>query len=178
MTTSNQNLQNIWNEYYPKVYGYFFKRVDNKTDVEDLTSITMERYLNIFIDEQKAVRVTNKHAYLWKIANNQLADFITSKQKRFISLGLNDDISDLNLEAEKQYSSRYEDKISCLSACIKESLKDPEAKIVEMSFLEEMTSVQIGNYFGITPENVRKKISRSITKLKTACRDIWAACNH
>jgi RNA polymerase sigma factor (sigma-70 family) len=171
-------LYNIWNEYYPKVYGYFFKRVDNKNDVDDLTSLVMEKYLNLFQDSEKANQVTNKHAYLWKIANNQLADFIKNKQKRIVTIGLNDELFSLEVELEKNYSSRYLDKFSCLIDCMRESLKDQDLRIVQMSFLEEFNSKEIGQILNLTSENVRKKLSRSISKLKTSCRDIWATCQH
>jgi RNA polymerase sigma factor (sigma-70 family) len=175
---TDQALYNIWNEYYPKVYGYFFKRVDNKTDVEDLTSIVMEKYLNLFKDSDKMDRISNKHAYLWKIANNQLADFINTKQKRVLEIGLNDDISEIDLKIEESYTSRYSNKLQCLIECINESLKDQEAEIVKLSFIEEMNSKEIGSLLNLTPENIRKKLSRSISKLKTSCRSIWEICLH
>jgi hypothetical protein len=37
MPLSQTKLFNTWEEYYPKVYGYFLRRVNNHTDVEDLT---------------------------------------------------------------------------------------------------------------------------------------------
>jgi hypothetical protein len=31
---TQKQIQNNWEEYYPKVFGYFFRRLNNQADVE------------------------------------------------------------------------------------------------------------------------------------------------
>ncbi|MEM1312261.1 MAG: sigma-70 family RNA polymerase sigma factor [Patescibacteria group bacterium] len=175
---SDDVLRRTWKEYYPKVYGYFFRRITNKTDVEDLTSIVMTKFLNLFQDENKLNKIKNRHAYLWKIAHNQLVYFIKTQQKKAIEIGFGDDYFEIDNQIEHAYSTRYQHKIQCLLECIDQSLKDQDAQIVKMAFIEEKSSKSIGHIFELKPENVRQKISRSIKKLKLACRDIWQECKH
>jgi DNA-directed RNA polymerase specialized sigma24 family protein len=33
----DSDVEKQWSEYYPKVYGYFFRRLNSREDVEDLT---------------------------------------------------------------------------------------------------------------------------------------------
>ena len=85
---NNQTLQQKWDVYYPKVYGYFFRRVNNKTDVEDLTSMVLHKFFEVLINPEKSATLNNKNGYLWKIAHNHLVDFIKNKQKRPIVISI------------------------------------------------------------------------------------------
>lgn len=76
---SRATIDTHWAEYYPKVYGYFFRRVENKTDVEDLTSIVLTEFFNHVLDNPQ---VRNPHAYLWKVAYHHLVNFVRRKGKR------------------------------------------------------------------------------------------------
>jgi DNA-directed RNA polymerase specialized sigma24 family protein len=76
---SNFNINAEWEIYYPKVYGYFFRRLNNRLDVEDLTSLVLSQFFQTLLDQEKASRILNQNAYLWKIARNQLATFIDTK---------------------------------------------------------------------------------------------------
>jgi RNA polymerase sigma factor (sigma-70 family) len=169
-------LYQTWQEYYPKVYGYYFRRLQNKADVEDLTSIVMTKYLDLISNEEKLKKVQNKHAYLWKIAHNQLANFIKLQQKQILEIGYSDDLFELDIKVETDFSPRYESKMKCLYKCIKDSLKDEDAQIVEMSFIQEKTSIEIAKALAMRPDNVRQRLSRSLKKIKMACLDIWHEC--
>ena len=37
------DFDNLFEIHYPKIYGYFFRRVNNQVDVEDLTMITIKQ---------------------------------------------------------------------------------------------------------------------------------------
>jgi RNA polymerase sigma factor (sigma-70 family) len=169
-------LYQTWQEYYPKVFGYFFRRVQNKVDVEDLTSIVMTKYLDLISNEEKLKKVQNKHAYLWKVAHNQLAYFIKSHQKQVLEIGYSGDFFELDDNIEATYTPRYEEKIACLLKCIKDSLKSVDAQIVELSFIHEKTSKELATVFELSPENIRQRLSRSLKKLKVVCLDIWQEC--
>ena len=170
---SYTNINYEWEFYYPKVYGYFFRRVDNRLDVEDLTSLVLSQFLEIILDEQKSVRILNKNAYLWKIAHNQLVTFINTKSKQIVSVGLNDSFEIIDERAELEKSSYYRNRIENLLHCIKQNLNGTDFNIVNLSLVEDRKSPEVAVILNLTALNVRKRLSRSVSKLKDKCKNVW-----
>lgn len=170
---NNQTLQQEWDYYHPKVYGYFFRRVNNKTDVEDLTAMVLNKFFEILVSPEKSALLTNKNAYLWKIAYNHLADFIQNKQKRPLTIAIDDQFEAPDNSIEKFYSKNYQDRISHLLRCIKGQVKDLEYRIIEMSFFEELSSIEIAKSLNLKPPAIRQKLSRSLKKVREQCKKLW-----
>ncbi len=170
---SYTNINSEWEFYYPKVYGYFFRRIDNRLDVEDLTSLVLFQFLEIILDEEKSVRILNKNAYLWKIAHNQLVAFINNKTKQIITVGLDDNFELVDEKAELEKSSYYNHRIENLLHCIKQNLNGVDFNIVNLSLVEDRKSPEVAQILSLTAENVRKRLSRSVTKLKDKCKAVW-----
>ena len=59
-TITESSLFALWDELYPKVYAYFLRRVDNRLDVEDLTSITLTSFLEKY--RRNPDKINNKYA--------------------------------------------------------------------------------------------------------------------
>ena len=76
-------ITNLWNELYPRVYGYFWRRIDNRSHVEDLTALVLSNFL--FNLESGKIEQDN-FGYLWQIAKNTLFEYCRGKSKNFISL--------------------------------------------------------------------------------------------
>jgi len=76
-------ITNLWNDLYPQVYGYFYRRIDNKNTVEDLTALVLSSFLENVANGK--IEKTN-FGYLWQIARNSLFEYCRQKSKNFISL--------------------------------------------------------------------------------------------
>lgn len=171
---SQFNLDSVWEEYYPKVYGYFFRRVDAREDVEDLTSMTMTQFCQTLKNSEKAKKIKNSNAYLWKIAHHQLADFIHSKSKRPITVGLDENFKIIDDSLEKLQSSYFEDRKAGLLKCIQKSLNPIEHTIVIDSIINDYKSDELAVKLGLSSSNIRQKLSRSLKKLRQKCRQVWS----
>lgn len=170
---SNFNINKEWEIYYPKVYGYFFRRLSNRQDVEDLTSLVLFQFFQTQSNPEKSTQIINKHGYLWKIAHNQLATFINTKTKQVVQVSLDDNLDSIQSDLENQTSSEYKLRIEKLLECIKKSLTGLDFSIVNMSLIKDRKSPDIANILNLTAQNVRKRLSRSVTKLKAQCRAVW-----
>lgn len=170
---SNFNINAEWEIYYPKVYGYFFRRLNNRLDVEDLTSLVLFQFFQTLADPQKSSRILNQNAYLWKIARNQLATFINNKSKQMIVVGFDDNIDAIDSDLENSTSNEYKLRIEKLLECVKKALSGIDFSIVNYSLIEDRKSPEVASLLNITAENVRKRLSRSVTKLKAQCRAVW-----
>ena len=167
---SNDNLETQWKEYYPKVFGYFFRRLNEKHEVEDLTSLVMHSFFKaMYVDKRQ---ITNPHAYLWQIARNQLNAYIKQKSKQPIHVSWEDDLEKAELESTS-YSDYYKSKVEELMECFRKVISGQELKIVEQVVMCDRTSVDVAEELGLTSGNVRQKLSRSIKKVKQKCSEIW-----
>ncbi|MEM1312085.1 MAG: sigma-70 family RNA polymerase sigma factor [Patescibacteria group bacterium] len=170
---SRNDVIEAWNYWYPLVYGYFYRRVNNQTDVEDLTANT----LNAFFMKAE---VRNDKGFIWQTAKNQLYKYIESKKLIPDMINLNE-----NLDVQKQtyayfeehietkYSSHYSQKIKQLLDCCKKQLSKQDYGIVFSSIIDNQNSSEIGKYLNINPATIRQKLKRSITKLKKGCTTLW-----
>jgi RNA polymerase sigma factor (sigma-70 family) len=156
--------QQEWNEWYNKVYGYFFRRVDSRSDVEDLTAITLNDF---FLKTD----VKNPQGLIWVIARNKLTDFIRSKPKNHtISL---DNLPENLIAQSDVYSDRYQNRIEHLKECVKKNLKEQDYSIVELCTISDFSSEVVAAQLNLSPANVRQKLSRSLKKVREICRRIW-----
>jgi RNA polymerase sigma factor (sigma-70 family) len=165
------DAKQLWEEYYPSVYGYFFRRVNNRIDVEDLTSCVMTVFLDNMLDKDKQIQ--NPHGFLWKIAYNHLAQFIRTKSKQVMSIGLEDTDFEVSAEIEDRRSFHYQAKIQDLMTCVQKNLKDIELVIIEQVVMLDRKATEVCVELGLSAENTRQKLSRSLKKLRKNCLDIW-----
>jgi RNA polymerase sigma factor (sigma-70 family) len=159
-----------WDEWYTKVYGYFYRRVENRNDVEDLTSSVLHDY---FLKEET---ITHPKALMWTIARNKLYTFFKQKSNTHQVYSLDDESeSDDNGFADREIhpSSFYEAKMSHLLECVKKQLSGVDFDIVEMSILCDFSGKRVAEETGLTPGNVRQRLFRSVNKLREKCRNVW-----
>ena len=171
---NSYNIEKLWMEYYPKVYGYFFRRVSNRVDIEDLTSITLEIFMDNILNPEKQIR--NRNGFLWKIAHNQLLVFINTKSKKPILFNFDEDMDSFSpseIMIENQVAEDLVMRKQKLMNCVKNQLKMEDVYLVEKIVMEDNKAVDVAKELDLRPENVRKKISRSLKKLRENCKQIW-----
>ena len=164
----NQEIKSLtqteWNQWYNKVYGYFFRRLDSRSDVEDLTAITLNDF---FLKND----VKNPQGLIWIIARNKLTDYIRVKPKhQTVSL---DNLPENLVSQSNLYSDTYLSRINHLKDCVKKNLKEQDYKIVELCTVCDFSSEAVAAELSLTPANVRQKLSRSLKKVREICRRIW-----
>ena len=148
-------------EYYPKVYGYFFRRVNNKQDVEDLTSITLTKLFKSLENN----KVKNTRAYLWMIAHNQLVDFYRSNKVRDIQTGMEEGW-DVDASLDNHQSDNYKRFCHEMLDQARKHISTEDYNLIEMYYLDGYSSQEVADKLNLTPANTRKKVSRIINKLR------------
>jgi len=171
MTTINLDAE--WQIYYPKVYGYFFRRVNNRLDVEDLTSLVLTYFFEAITNPEKAAKIKSPNAYLWKIAYNQLVVFIKQKSKNPIPIGLDDNFEIADESMDNTRSTNYIERSKKLLECINSTLSGLDLIIVTKSLIEDWTSPKVAEELNLTAVNVRKRLSRAVSKLRAKCKMVW-----
>ncbi len=164
-------IEQLWLEYHPKVYGYFYRRLSNRLDVEDLTSVTLTVFIDKLSDNQNQIQ--SPHGYLWKIAHNQMLKFITTKSKQPIYTNLDENF-DLEEEKVENYRSEHlEERLQHLMNCVKNHLTGQDYLIVENVIMQDKKAVDVAKELNLKPDNVRQKLSRNLKKLREKCKQLW-----
>lgn len=168
---SSQEIESLWNEYFPKVFGYFYRRLNCREDVEDLTSLVMTK----FIHSLNEYDIAKPNAYLWRIAHNQLVNFYREKSKTpvFTSLLENEDQEWLDESLEQSRSSAYLQRVESLIHCAKLNLKGEEYLLVNSAILEDKKSAELAIELNTKPATIRKRLSRTLQKLRDKCASVW-----
>jgi|LakMenEpi03Aug12_release.lakeMendotaPanAssembly.Ray.scaffolds.fasta_scaffold78519_4 DNA-directed RNA polymerase specialized sigma24 family protein len=115
-----------WQYWYSRVYAYFYRRVNSKYEVEELTSQTLN---TIFL----ANNITNFPAYTWKVAHNYLVKYIKLKSLEPMPVAWDENLDlknsslpnwQIDLQIEQKISETYKQKIDKLLGCINNHLSD------------------------------------------------------
>jgi RNA polymerase sigma-70 factor (ECF subfamily) len=155
------DMEMIWGKYYPSILGYFVRRIDNYTDAQDLASITMLNFTQAMLRNE----VKHVTAYLWQVARNELADYISTKKKRVINLPLENFDQIARDSSSLELKSRLKEAMDCVRGILPES----EIEMFMQIVVEKKTSVEIGKEMNLKPETVRKRLSRALQKIKELC---------
>jgi RNA polymerase sigma factor (sigma-70 family) len=164
-----KDLASQWEYWYPRVYGYFYKRVGLEAEVDDLTANTMNAAFT-------AKDVQNFQGYIWRVAHNHLVKYINTKNTDPTPLSLNEDwiAAEYQPKAEEQISNRYSEKLVQLNECIKNHIKDSEEQnLLDLSIFQEKNSTEISQITGLKADNIRQKLSRILKRLREKCVHLW-----
>lgn len=162
--------QEEWSKYWDKAYGYYFRRISHKSQIEDLTTETLHAF---FLTE---LEVQNPNAFFWSIVRNKFLAFIKAKssqnsQSQIVALDENTEFSlSDNID---DYDPFYNQKILRLLECVQSQLSDQDASIVEMSIMCDFGSQRVAQELNLSAGNVRVRLTRALSKLRQKCRQIW-----
>ena len=157
---NQSQLNALWNQYYPNVFAYFYKRVNNYADVEDLSAQTMTALLTKI---ERDGLLEQPHGYLWRVAKTQLAGYLRTKYKNpvYQELTPQHDIDD-----DSKTSEAYEHLILQVFHNAKSILTAEELYLLTLTYQDGLNSTQIGEKLAKPPATIRKRLSRIIKKLK------------
>jgi RNA polymerase sigma factor (sigma-70 family) len=172
MTMNKQKINQTREDYFPKVYGYFFKRVENRTEIEDLTSSTMLAFISIIAQK----KVVNPHGLIWKIARNQFLKFLKQKYRyqKNVSSQLPENITANNQDAlERYYRQDLYHKLQKVLIKAKKILKDHEYYLIQEVYLKERQPIEVAREMNLKPATLRQRLKRSTDKVRHLWQDIF-----
>lgn len=162
-----QISQKEWDYWYDKIYGYFYRRLNDEYRVEELTSQTLNAFL---LTDQKIEHI---NAFIWKTARFKFLDYLDSKKTRQSQLEFSSDLEDYSQEPDLKYNSYYLSRLESLKKCIQNQLSDRDVAIIEMCIMYDFNSQEAAKELNMTDQNVRQRLSRGLKKVRQECREIW-----
>lgn len=164
--------QTEWDFWYDKVFGFFLRRIGDRFQAEELTAKTLTDF---FLNTSD---VENEKGFLWGIARHKFYDYLKQKKKEVDKI----DLEDLETEAEPKlaYNLYFQERLDVLQKCIDRHLKPEDREIMDLSIKGDFKCSVIAVEMGLSHTVVRKRLSRSIKKVREKCHQFWKFdwCNY
>ena len=160
--SSGQNgFVETYKQYYPRLFAYIYARVGNTHQSEDIVSDVFERvYLKLDSLRDRDALAT----WLFTIARNAIVSHVR-KHSRETIVG-HDVISELSPATDSVESEvMHREDLAGVARAVR-TFSQREQDIVSLKFDAELANAQIGQIMGLTEQNVRVIIFRTIRKLR------------
>jgi RNA polymerase sigma-70 factor, ECF subfamily len=152
----------LYDFYLPRIYGFVYRRVQDRCLAEDLTSMTFQRAL----ENVRRANFRNESfgGWLYRVASNAVVDHIR-RDGRFVSLGKiegSDEPADLALDAMAAALDRDQLRraLSCLSSSYRE--------VLVLRFYDDLDVSEICAVLGCSREALAVRIHRALRALRMA----------
>jgi len=161
----------LYDEYYPKIFGYILKRVANFEITQDITSETFFKALKKLW--QFRWRNISFGAWLYRIANSEIANYyrknrylvsleILRDEKGFEPVALHNPETEL-LEAQEKLK-QHQDFLKIQEKIAKLSIKYQE--VIALRFFEKKKIKEISEILGKKEGTIKSLLHRGLEKLK------------
>lgn len=160
-------FEKIYDENYPKIFGYILKRVANVEIAQDITSETFLKALkNLWKFRWQNVSIS---AWLYRIANNEIANYFRKKRKKVVSLekvlepiSAHNPLSEI-IEAQEKLK-KHKDFLKVQKEISKLEIKYQE--VITLRFFEKKRIKEIAEILEKKEGTVKSLLYRGLEKLK------------
>jgi RNA polymerase sigma-70 factor, ECF subfamily len=154
-----QEFKGLYQKWLERIYRYFYFRVGNKKDAEDLTS---QLFLKVYEDLPRYHNRGCFSAWLFSIAHARLIDFYR-KHPTEVPLEVFDPP---DTAPDLLSGSAHRVEIEQLLKLIK-TLDPEEQELIRLRFAAELSYQEIGVILNRKEDAVRKSISRLLDRIQT-----------
>ena len=152
-----QQFKKLYQKWLSPVFRYFYFRVGNSKDAEDLTG---QVFLRVFESLPRYKHNGCFSAWLFSIAHARVVDFYR-KSKKEVSL----DNVEVELSIQMDDIGLSRDEVVDLLSLIK-NLKGEEQELIYLRFFAGLSFAEIGMSLNRKEDTVRKSLSRLLDRMQ------------
>jgi len=159
--SDSQAFKPIYEEYYPHIVAFIYKRLETKDQAFDLAQRTFLKAISqLHKYECRGLPISS---WLFRIAINELNQFFReSKRNRTVNLEIAE-VAQLFSDVDDQIYD--EDQIAMLKTALT-YLSSADFLMLEMRYFEERPFKEIAEILEITETNAKVKTYRALDKLR------------
>jgi RNA polymerase sigma-70 factor (ECF subfamily) len=160
--TDKQAFEILYNHYFPRIYGYIFKRTGNRQIAEDIVSQT---FLKVFagLNNYQFTGYTFG-AWIYKIATNNLIDhYRQAGRHQEVDLEATADIADGQAAPDELAQGIFDrETVGRVLAELPENYRE----IINLKYFAEMSYEEMAEILGTNVNNCRVMIFRALKQFK------------
>ncbi|MFC1598723.1 RNA polymerase sigma factor [Patescibacteria group bacterium] len=157
----------VYDLYIDKIYRFIFFKVNNKEDVQDLTSEVFLKVWQYIIDGKQ---IKNLNAFFYQVARNLVIDYYRKSSQKDIPIDEPANIAQDRLAIDE--IKKIEAKIQFEKIEIKlGELKDEYREVIILRYIEGLSMIEIADIIGKKKGNVRVILYRALNTLKELMSD-------
>ncbi len=152
----------LYDFYLPRIYGFIYRRIQDRCVAEDLTSMTFQRALENV--RRPDFRNDCFGGWLYRVASNAVVDHVR-RDRRFVALGNSDGEEvpgDLALDALAAALDRDQLRRALLS------LSSAHREVLVLRFYDDMDTLEMCAILGCSRETLAVRLHRALRALRMA----------
>jgi RNA polymerase sigma-70 factor (ECF subfamily) len=153
---SDELLEAKYKKYYKRLYNYFYFRVGNHHDAEDLTEIVFEKVIEKYPSYNAARSPFD--VWMFTIARNSLIDFTRKIQSEELSENMTANSNPETNALENERDKMLADAVA--------KLPEKEKNILTMKYFAQLKNKEIAQILGHSRTNVNVILHRALKKLR------------
>ena len=152
----------LYEEYFDKIYRYVALKIGDKTEAEDMTQqVFLKALQSISSFKWKGIPFS---AWLYRIAHNQVVDYLRKKKKRPATLfdeSLASSASDTNPQLMAERSLDIEQLLSAT-----QRLTEAQREVISLRFTSELSTDEVAKIMGKSQGAVKALQHSAIVALR------------
>lgn len=156
----------LFERHYDAVNRFFYNKVGDATQCEDLIQETFKALVE---GKGRIANASKFRSYLFSVAYNQLKRYIkdkTTRSEKHLSL-----ITIHDLGPGPSTMARESEAYRLLTKALR-MIPWEDQTLLELRYWEELTSREVGEVIGVSPEAVRKRLQKARKLLDDAMRTV------
>lgn len=151
----------LYEKYKSMVYGYLHKRVDKRTDIDE---IFQDVFVRLHHSRSRYKSNFPFEPWLFTVVRNSLIDYYRKKKREYQNVSLDNlEVTPLALQVEDTYNL---DGLLPTNADLTKS----QQQAIELRYGKDFSFEEIGDTLGTTSSNARQLISRALKKLRKSIK--------
>ncbi len=150
----------LYNIYFPKIFGFVYKRVGQKQTCEDIVA---EVFMKVFTNlKEYRHQGTSFGCWIYKIATNKLIDYYRGRGSKTVAAAeLPEIVAKENIEEQIGQKIQLEkvQKIIC-------ELPENYQEVINLKFFAELSNQEIAKIMKISENNAGVLIFRALRKFR------------
>ncbi len=157
-------FEQLYNEYFTKLYRYILVRVGSSDEADDITQLVFVKfYKNLANWHDQGYEPS---AYLYTIARSVIADYFRSKARKGKKIESSDEVLEIIADPSQNLHADVisnEEKASLYHAL--QQLPDNYQEVLLLRYTEDLPSKEIAKIIGKSDVATRKLLSRAVSAL-------------
>lgn len=157
---TRDDLDGLFNEFYPRLFNYMYYRTLNRALSEDLVSTAMVNIVRHYdtYDPKRG----NLEQWVFRIGRNVLFSYFRQRRE---DTGL-DSVPESLISYTDDYAAL--DDQGALVRSLLETLSEDERELVYLKYWEELSNKEIAKRLGLNPSTVSTRLWRATDKMRRA----------